>query len=115
MTQKHFVRGWSAHAVRGCFAGILLLGCAAHEPLAVRNVAIRKLNCSPDDVYTVVNRTTSKVREWIVGCDFYYTRVLCSEDGCAPAKPRPPCIGELECFDEDPVTLQWTLPRTALR
>jgi hypothetical protein len=66
-------------------------------------------------VYTVVNRTTAKVREWIVGCEFYYARVHCSERGCAPAPPKPPCFGDLECFDEHPVTLEWTVPRTAMR
>jgi hypothetical protein len=92
-----------------------LIGCASHEPLGVRNVAIQDLRCAPDDVYAVLNRTTPKVREWIVGCEFYYRRVLCSDAGCAPAGPKPPCLGELQCFDEDPVTLEWTMPRTAMR
>lgn len=89
-------------------------GCAGHEPLGVRSVALRQLKCPADDVYAVVNRTTPKVREWIVGCEFYYTRVLCSDEGCAPARPKPPCFGDLECFDEDPITLEWTIPRTAM-
>ena len=85
-----------------------------HEPAAVRSVALQQLRCAPEDVYTVVNRTTAKVREWVVGCDFYYARVLCSEAGCVRARPRPACLSEVECFTEDPMTLEWTLPRTAL-
>ena len=98
------IGGWAA-----------LSGCASREPAAVRSVAIEQLRCPPDEVYTVVNRTTPKVREWVVGCEFYYARVHCSARGCEPAPPKPPCFGELECFDEDPVTLEWTVPRTAQR
>jgi hypothetical protein len=49
------------------------------------------------------------VDEWYVGCDFKYLRVHCRADGCAPAGPRPPCMGEGECVEEDPVTLEWRL------
>ena len=94
---------------------VFAIACASGEPLSVKSVAVRQLKCSPDDVYAVVNRTTPKVREWIVGCDFYYARVHCTSGGCEPARPKPPCIGELTCFEEDPVTLEWRLPRTAHR
>lgn len=89
-------------------------GCASHEPLGVRSVAQRQLKCASDDIYAVVNRTTPRVREWIVGCEFYYTRVLCSADGCHVPSPKPACFGDDECFKEDPVTLEWTLPPSAL-
>jgi hypothetical protein len=57
----------------------------------------------------VLNRETPKVREYLVGCDFTYTKVHCSSSaGCVPAKPRPPCFGG-GCFEEDPITLEWTL------
>lgn len=85
------------------------IGCASAEPRAVRHAAIEQLDCSPDAVYAVVNRTTSEVQEWYTGCDFKYLRVHCRSDGCAPAGPRPPCLGEGECFEEDPVTLKWRL------
>lgn len=94
---------------------IACVGCASHEPLGVRSIAQRQLKCAPDDVYAVVNRETPRVREWIVGCEFYYTRVLCAADGCSVATPRPPCFGDEACFEEDPMTLEWTLPRTASR
>jgi hypothetical protein len=37
-----------------------------------------------------------------------YTRVLCSDEGCHPAKPQPPCFAG-GCFKEDPVTFEWEL------
>lgn len=94
---------------------VVSVGCASHEPLGVRSIAQRQLKCAPDDVYAVVNRETPQVREWIVGCEFYYTRVLCGADGCNVASPKPPCFGDKACFEEDPITLEWTLPRTASR
>ena len=102
-----------AVAVGGATAGSA--GCASSEPIGVRNVAQHQLKCASDDIYAVVNRTTPRVREWIVGCEFYYTRVLCSAEGCRVPTPKPPCFGDHECFEEDPVTLDWTLPRTAAR
>src|SRR5262245_16068338 len=89
--------------------------CVSHDPPGVRSVAQRQLKCAPDDVYAVINRTTPRVQEWIVGCEFYYTRVLCSANGCQVPSPKPPCFGDQECFEEDPMTLEWTLPRTASR
>ena len=91
------------------------VGCVSHDPPGVRSVAQRQLKCAPDDVYAVINRTTPRVQEWIVGCEFYYTRVLCSANGCQVPTPKPPCFGDQECFEEDPMTLEWTLPRTASR
>jgi len=79
----------------------------------VKSVAVKQLNCPADEVYAVINRTTPEVREWIVGCEFYYTRVHCGRAGCEPARPKPPCIGNLECFEEDPLTLEWTLASAA--
>jgi hypothetical protein len=26
---------------------------------------------------------------------------------------KPPCIGDMPCFEEDPVTLEWRLPKSA--
>jgi hypothetical protein len=57
------------------------------------------------------------VREYYVGCDFMYTRVLCDKPGgdgtaqCHPAKPQPPCFGG-GCFKENPVTFEWELDET---
>lgn len=62
----------------------------------------------------MLNRTTPKVREYVVGCDFMYTRVHCTEQGCHPAEVKPPCIGDMPCFEEDPVTLEWRLPKGAV-
>lgn len=91
------------------------VSCASHAPSGVKSVAQRQLRCSADDIYAVVNRTTPRVQEWIVGCEFYYTRVLCSSEGCRIPTPKPPCFGESECFEEDPTTLEWTLPHLASR
>ena len=91
------------------------LGCASREPVGVRSVAQRQLKCAADDIYAVVNRTTPRVQEWLDGCEFYYTRVLCSSEGCRVPTPKPPCFGENECFKEDPTTLEWTLPHVASR
>lgn len=102
-----------ALAAVGVVAGTI--SCTSHAPVGVRSVAQRQLRCAPDDIYAVVNRTTPRVQEWIVGCEFYYTRVLCSSEGCRVPSPKPPCFGADDCFSEDPVTLEWTLPQVALR
>jgi hypothetical protein len=39
-----------------------------------------------------------------------YTRVHCTKAGCRSAPLEPPCVGNLPCFEEDPVTLEWRLP-----
>jgi hypothetical protein len=57
-----------------------------------------------------LNRSTPMVREYLVGCDFMFTRVHCTEVGCYPAEVKPPCIGDKPCFEEDPMTLEWRLP-----
>ena len=90
---------------------VLLLGsaCAASaERPAALTVAARNLRCPRTEMEWVLNRETPKVREYLVGCDFTYTRIHCSGAGCVAAKPRPPCFGG-GCFEEDPVTLEWTL------
>lgn len=53
------------------------------------------------------------VREYLVGCEFMYTRVHCTNAGCYPAEPEPPCMGDLPCFKENPVTLRWELDEVA--
>lgn len=87
--------------------------CASSEPAGVLQVGSRNLKCQRSEVATTLNRTTPKVREYLVGCDFMYTRVQCTDSECHPAQVKPPCIGDLPCFEEDPVTLEWRLPRGA--
>jgi hypothetical protein len=97
--------------------GFVALGpsaCASSEPAAVLQVGSRNLKCPRDEVQTTLNRTTPKVREYLVGCDFMYTRVHCTDSECHPAEVKPPCIGDMPCFEEDPVTLQWRLPADAV-
>jgi hypothetical protein len=55
----------------------------------------------------MLNRETPKVREYLVGCDFMYTRVHCTDAACYPAKVKPPCFEGSPCFKEDPGTLEW--------
>ncbi len=86
-------------------------GCGgANEPNAVLRVGSRNLRCPASDLETALNRESSQVREYIVGCDFIYTRVLCDKPSaqCHPAKPQPPCFGG-GCFKENPVTFEWEL------
>jgi len=83
-------------------------GCASAPP-AVRDIATRKLHCARDDVEVSLNRETPRVREYAAGCNFMYTRVLCTDQQCAPAETKPPCIGNMPCFEEDPDTLTWRL------
>jgi hypothetical protein len=87
--------------------------CASAEPEGVLRVGSRNLRCPKSDLATALNRTTPKVHEYVVACDFMYTRVHCTEKGCYPAEVKPPCIGDGPCFEEDPVTLRWRLPREA--
>ena len=99
-------------------AGALTLsfvGCASQESVQARLAVADRLKCASGDFEAGLNRETPRVREWIVGCDFVYTRVHCTSSGCRPAPVKPPCIGDLPCFEEDPLTLEWSLPKTASR
>jgi hypothetical protein len=103
----------------GVLGAGVLSGCAgASEPNAVLRVGSRNLRCPQSDLETALNRESSQVREYYVGCDFMYTRVLCTKprDGqlaaqCHPAKPQPPCFGG-GCFKENPATFEWELDET---
>jgi|GEM_PF-3577048 len=93
----------------------VVFGCStAGESGAVLRVGSRNLRCPAADLETALNRESAKVREYYVGCEFMYTRVLCDKgtgqqaSACHPAKPQPPCFGG-GCFTEDPVTFEWTL------
>jgi hypothetical protein len=99
------------HAAK-CFALLTILvgGCAAAEQATVLQVGSQNLKCPRSELESTLNRTTPKVREYLVGCDFMYSRVHCGDQGCHLAKVKPPCIGEGPCFEEDPVTLEWRLP-----
>lgn len=92
---------------------VFVAGCAGSAPDAVLQVGTRNLRCPRSEVSSELHRTTPKVREYLVGCDFMYTRVHCTDAGCHPAEIKPPCIGEGPCFEEDPVTLEWRLPKVA--
>jgi hypothetical protein len=94
-------------------------GCAgASESSAVLRIGSHNLRCQRSELETAVHRESSKVREYYVGCDFMYTRVLCDKPGageqtaqCHPAKPQPPCFGG-GCFKENPTTFEWELDET---
>jgi len=96
---------------------ILLLGicgltaCARDAPVAVVRAGMRNLKCPSGEGVMWLSRETPKVREYVVACDFRYTRVHCSDKGCHGAPPKPPCI-KAGCFEEDPVTLEWKLHRS---
>ncbi len=87
-------------------------GCAGSEPAAVLSVGSRNLRCQRSELETALHRESSKVREYYVGCDFMYTRVLCAKaqgrEDCYPARAQPPCFGG-GCFKENPVTFEWEL------
>jgi hypothetical protein len=99
----------------GVILGVLLAaaGCSAFssEPPAVLGVGARNLKCQRSELETALHRESPQVREYYVGCDFMYTRVLCAAAGCYPAKPRPPCFAG-GCFKENPVTFEWELDET---
>ncbi len=86
--------------------------CASSEAGRAKTVAEENLTCNPTEMEAAVERQTPEVREWFVACDFTYTRVHCSDAGCAQAPPKPPCIGDLQCFVENPRTLEWELAPT---
>lgn len=86
-----------------------LSACGAHaERPALLAVAARNLHCPQTEMEFALNRQTPKVREYVVACDFTYTTVRCADGRCFPAKPKPPCVAGF-CFEEDPLTLEWTL------
>ena len=95
----------------------LLLGCSgANESGAVLQVGSRNLRCPAAELETALHRESPLVREYYVGCDFMYTRVLCEKGDaaatqCHPAKPQPPCFGG-GCFKENPTTFEWELDET---
>ena len=93
------------------FLALVVPACAGAEHTAVLQIGSRNLKCPRSELESTLNRTTPKVREYLVGCDFMYTRVHCTEKGCHPAEVKPPRIGDMPCFEEDPVTLEWRLPR----
>jgi hypothetical protein len=88
-------------------------GCASAAPEGVMQVGSRNIKCPESEYETALNRTTPQVREYVVGCDFMYTRVHCTTKGCYPAEAKPPCLPNGPCFEEDPVTLRWRLPKEA--
>jgi hypothetical protein len=104
-------RVWRFAAGLGFAATIPLIAaaCAGTEPVAAVDIGMQKLRCPRGEVETTLSRRTSKVREYVVACDFMYTRVHCTDTGCYPAKIKPPCFGGVDCFEEDPVTLDWKL------
>jgi len=89
---------------------LLAGGCAGTEQATVLQVGSRNLKCRRSELESTLSRTTPKVREYLVGCDFMFSRVHCSDQGCHPAEVKAPCIGDLPCFEEDPITLEWRLP-----
>jgi hypothetical protein len=97
------------------FSSVLVLfalggvACAG-SPRSVVRVGARTLQCQKSEPMATLNRSTPMVREYLVGCDFMFTRVYCTEVGCYPAEVKPPCIGDKPCFEEDPMTLEWRLP-----
>lgn len=111
MTRKCERASLSKLVVSLSFFAVVVPACAGSEQAAVLRVGSRNLKCPRSELESTLNRTTPKVREYLVGCDFMYTRVQCTEKGCHPAEVKPPCIGDMPCFEEDPVTLEWRLPK----
>ncbi len=96
-------------ALGAALFGIWMHGCASQESTRAEQAVADRLKCQRSEVESGLNRETPKVREWVVGCNFVYARVHCTDAECHPAPPKPPCVGDLPCFREDPVTLQWEL------
>jgi hypothetical protein len=90
-------------------------GCAGTEQATVLQVGAQNLKCPRSELETTLSRTTPKVREYLVGCDFMFSRVHCTDRGCRLADVKPPCIGDMPCFEEDPITLKWRLPDKVAR
>jgi hypothetical protein len=92
------------------------LACAG-APDVVIDTGARNLHCPRSEVEVALNRETRSVREYAVACNFTYTLVHCTKSGCQPAPVKPPCVGDVPCFEEDPETLQWRMaeaPRVVL-
>ncbi len=81
----------------------------AGAPDTVVDAGARNLHCPRSEIEVVLNRETRSVREYAVACNFTYTLVHCTKGGCAPAPVKPPCVGDIPCFEEDPETLEWRL------
>src|SRR5262245_53266595 len=92
---------------------VVTWGCATRDAGQVRQVAATRFACPASELEVVLNRATPKVEEWIAGCEFSYLRIHCRDGVCQPAKTPPPCVGDLPCFEENPVTLEWELREEA--
>lgn len=106
---------WLHAALSAACFSLVLHGCASRESVRAEQVVSERLKCPRGEIESGVHRETAKVREWYVGCNFIYARVHCTDTDCHPAPPEPPCIGNLPCFEEDPVTLEWRLPERSSR
>jgi hypothetical protein len=102
--------GWLPRAAALFGLSLLTAACARGAPDAAVASGARSLHCGRAELESTLNRETPKVREYVVACNFMYTRVQCSDGGCRPAAVEPPCIGKKDCFEEDPVTLEWKPP-----
>lgn len=103
------------HSLRAAFGAVLFTvgmgtSSCASAPDAVLETGSRNLHCPRRELEVALNRETTQVREYAVACNFMYTRVHCTKAGCRPAPLEPPCVGNLPCFEEDPITLEWRLP-----
>jgi hypothetical protein len=94
---------------------LLLTGCsfaATGERAGVLHVGAQNLKCQRSELDSVLTRESTKTREYYVACDFMFTRVLCSDKGCRPGRPQPPCFGG-GCFKENAETFEWELDPVA--
>jgi hypothetical protein len=88
--------------------GVLPPACT-RTPDAVIEAGARNLQCPRSEIEVVLHRETRSVREYAVACNFIYTLVHCTKSGCRSAPVKPPCVGDLPCFEEDPETLEWRI------
>ena len=93
----------------GTLAGAPAVMACAGTPDAVVDVGARNLHCPRSEIEVALNRQTRTVREYAVACNFVYTMVHCSPSGCRPAPVKPPVIGDVAFFEEDPETLEWRI------
>jgi hypothetical protein len=91
----------------GALAGSLSFVACAGTPDAAIDVGARNLRCPRSEVEVALNRQTRLVREYAVACNFIYTMVHCTASGCRPAPVKPPSVGDVAFFEEDPETLEW--------